>query len=295
MELHWNRNTSFEQINGFVRKVLKPYKALTPEEFKQLAQRIVEFYKRLSGFNIPTPPFFEIKIEGDALVEYATDVGTDCATILRGNPERCIELVSGIVKASFPLLAIEQREVGFDSHPANWCVDREKNFTYVDFKPPRYCDNGVFLVGFPQPTDPEDVRIGTWRYYSREGTLHRLIFTCERFAPGKARTIILKTLSEIDPQCGQWAADYLNTLPPMSVRRNPHSFQRVVRGLSNDDVDDLRELAVVAVELFDAPSQLLEDVLAHSHVSYRKPRQERQAGFERARALLLGSAPNKEA
>ncbi len=267
---------------------MKPYRPLTLYEANQLATRIAEFYHRLQNWKIPTPAFFDIKVEDDgAIVEYATDVGEDCYAVLRREPARFDELVSGMIIGSLPLLKIDQRDVGFDSHPANWCVDASSTLTYVDFKPPRLCYDGVHLVGFPQPEDPEDVRIGTWRYYSREGILRRLVFTCERLGPGKGQQTILKTLRTADAECAQWATAYLDTLPAAIVRKNPSLFHAIVKALSPDEVDDLRDLAVVCVECFGAPPDLLEQVLSLSHTSYRKPRADRHAGFEKARSLLL--------
>lgn len=286
-ELHWDRNTRFERQGGIVRKVMKPYRALTAEEAIALAHRIEEFYRRLTKWCIATPPFFQMAIEHGEIVEYATDVGKDCYKVLRDEPERFEDVVSAITVGSLPLLRVDQRDVGFDSHPANWCVDTEGRYTFVDFKPPRYCDQGTHLVGFPQPENPEDVRIGTWRYYSREGILRRLVFTCERLGPGKGRQTILKTIARSDPGCGQWAMQYLESLPPARVRRSPNLFHEEVSRLVPDDTDDLRELATVAVELGKASEALMEDVLKLSHVTYRKPRAERHQGFEQARQLLL--------
>lgn len=292
-ELHWSRNVTFERLGGMVRKVMKPFRLLSEHELQELASRIEEFYRRITRWGIATPAtlytLVELIEEKRCVVEYATDVGEDCNKILRRSPERFVEIVTGIVVGSLPLLQTDQKEVGFDSHPTNWCRDDAGRFTYVDFKPPRYYDeqSATHWVGFPQPEDPEDVRIGTWRYYSREGILRRLNFTCERYGPGKGRATILDTLDNTDPVCGRWAREYLDSLPPTRVRRDPCLFRSEVERLSPDDTDDLRELAVVAVELFDASSQLLEEVLTLSHVSYRRPRADRHAGFEKARALLL--------
>lgn len=271
---------------GFVRKVLEPDMQLGGDRRALLADQIRGYYKALRWLEIPVPAAYALVDEGGHLVECASDCGLDGYTILRQGEGPCsgVEVVRAITHAALPiLLQGEPWSVSIDLHPANWCFDATGRAAYVDFHPPRYLFGGQYLVGFPQPTDPQDLEYCHRRYFSAAGLLRMLRFNIVRAGGLRMNEALTKAVAEYPPAVQEFIR---RQFPPL-----PSSVGEIgdrLGDLGVWDVDELREIALWVSTVGDGttPMEFLTDMLELTFVDFRVPRTERAVRIERAKELI---------
>lgn len=271
---------------GMVRKVLEPDMRLDRARRALLGNQIRGYYEALRRLEIPVPASYALVDEDGHLVECASDCGLDGYTILRqgGGPCSGVGVVQAITRAALPiLLQREMWEVSIDLHPANWCFDATGRTAYVDFHPPRYLFEGEYLVGFPQPTDPQDLEYCHRRYFSTAGLLRMLRFNIVRAGGLRMNEALIHALAEYPPAVQELI---LCQFPPL-----PSSVGEVSDRLGDLgvwDVDEIREIAlwVSSVGNGVSPREFLTDVLELTFVDFRVPRGERAVRIERAKELI---------
>lgn len=304
------RCTECHDDEKFFRKEKKKLESLTPTEIEDLKVRIDLCYARIKGRGIKSSPVHDVRVENGTIIILSKNSGTDIKYLIekikmseQSTDELFEKYVLGMTVGSLPFF---QRvflqedgffDVGFDSHSKNWCINTQGEFVFVDFTKGRVFYKGVYWVGDIQPKDEKDVEVGRQRYFTPEGNFRRLLFDVDRLIEGKTREgrrIILQAIKEKDPDCAQWAQGLIESLPSSQIleesdlRCRKELYRKLIGELiPPDDVDDLRDLAVVAVLSFSQPYKFLDEIIDISHASYKKPRLEREEKFKQARERLL--------
>ncbi len=265
----------FFRDNRMVRKILEPQYPFIREEVELWKKRIEVFYDHLRRLGVPVVPEHHVVINGDnSLIEHSTDGGVDFQELLiqgRITPQQAVE---EILAAIAGVLDQAKPQVGIDAQPAHWCL-ADGQVTYVDYHPPYYMEDGVPLVGFPQPAEA-DRELNFQRHYSPLGIIRSLRFNIVRLAGKEGETAFCQAIKDYPT-----LAEQLSLLIVEVIRQQPERLPEIIAPWNLERVNDLREIA-----MFCYP-ELVNPVLQLTMVDFRISREVRRQRFEEAKQLFL--------
>jgi len=275
--------------NGNVRKLLEPQYPFTASQREAVMREILEFRQRLDVAGVPISTDYRLSIEEGLIVEHTTNCGTDGYKILKTDAASSGEMVLGqIVRAFCPIFLESEITVVPDPHPANWCFDNGVG-RYIDFQPARFKrEDGLKLVGFPQPTG-EEYEWSIGRYYSKAGLVRILRFNAMRAGGSSMRDLLLSIMRKEWPKhLLKEISSELDNLLEEQVRRNELTVDEALECCDLWKVDDIRELAMIVAERGNSTATFLDQVLEKTRADFNLSLAIRQKGVEQAKALIRG-------
>lgn len=289
--------------NGSVRKYLEHTYPFKSNEKQNLIDDIMEFRQRLYVAGIPLASEYELFLgennddDSSIIIEETINCGVDGYKAIKADPNsKGKEVLSQIVKALLPILSEPQVCLVPDPHPANWCFNEAGKVHYVDFQPPRFeRENGIKLVGFPQP-EGKEYEWSVKRYYSKTGLIRILRFNAIRaggFSMRESLSDILRR--ELPLQLFREMTEELKDLLEERVRRNELSVTEALAGCDVWSIDDIRELAMVVAEgMKTETTTFLDNVLEATRADFNIPLPEREKNVEEAKKLILQNVLRNE-
>lgn len=275
---------------GMVRKLIEPDLPLSAVEAEWLRQAMLEYHRSLSLSGVPVPPSYMVEVvsESNQVVEHATDLGTDCADILkesRHNSDTVRDVLRMIVQSITGVLDNDQ--LGIDPFPSNFGIIDGKTI-FLDFHPPRMFHGGVYLVGYPQPDDERDVVYSRQRYYSPLGIIRRLRFSTVRICGIECEELLLQELARQLPDgLHKQIMEGLEQLPDQRTRSRS-DLKSILPTLDVFNVDDIREIALrIGSNGGSRNGSFLTDVYWLTTIDFRLPEDVRRERLEKAKSLIL--------
>ncbi|MFN3301732.1 MAG: hypothetical protein ACK413_01740 [Patescibacteria group bacterium] len=124
-----------------------------------------------------------IKIPSNSLIEIQS-AGRDLEDILSEVQEQkeFEKLVELLIKTIYPLIKTDFPGVGIDAVPRNF-VFFKRVLCYADFFPPKYNENGKFLLEYPDPQEEEVYNAGIFRHYTVPGVLFTILIHLGKLKP----------------------------------------------------------------------------------------------------------------
>jgi hypothetical protein len=182
-----------------------------------LGRRIKTYHGLLRDRGIVVPERLDWVIEIDSvtnrphLILFQPYCGVSAGRILlQGDVVTCRKVTVGILNTLEPLFATlnELEDLGIDAKADNFTT-LGGPYTFVDLIPPRYSENGNFLIEYPEPKTEVGRSLGRWRYYSREGVLTVLLTQLARIQ-SKLLWEFVEVIEEwLSSRCYQKEVDYL--------------------------------------------------------------------------------------
>ncbi|MDR3519929.1 MAG: hypothetical protein P4L63_03550 [Candidatus Pacebacteria bacterium] len=278
-----------QRENGNVKKLLEPNHIFSPSEKEALIKDILEFRSRLRKAGVPVATYYILSLEEDVIVEKTINCGVDGFKILKVDAVLNGEMVLGqIVRALRPILLESEVTLVPDPHPANWCFDEKGIVRYIDFQPARFKrDNGLKVVGFPQPTGKE-YEWSVDRYYSKLGLIRMLRFNAMRAAGPEIHPLLMSIMGkELPEHLFKTMSLELDSLLEGQVRRGELNIHEALEFCDEWRVDDIRELAMlVAGSMKSNTATFLDKVLECSRADFNLSLETRHQRLEEAKELI---------
>lgn len=291
-------NHSLLFANGStVSKVIEPSAHFTIDEATAWSRRLLNYHHYLNDFGVPVSEHYrvEVQINEDktTVIEYCDYGGVDLQALLTEGKISPREALGHILGGIEGILSQSPPKVGIDPHPANWCLkftsDQQPVLSFVDFFPVYFVEEKAALVGFPQPTRGDELDMNYRRYYTPLGLIRLIRFNFVRVCGLDVEEIVNQAIADyVDPAFSINAR--FKELDVEKVRQDPRSTRTLVPEFNLDNVDDLREVAMI-VASSSGQSDILDKVLRLTTADFRLPRSLREENFEKAKALLLAAVP----
>lgn len=275
--------------NGCVKKFIEPEYPFLPSEQEALIEDILEYRRRLHVAGIPIASEYSLSIKNGVIVEETVNCGVDGYKMLQRNVSHGERVLGQILRALRPIFLESIITLVPDPHPANWCFDEEGEVRYVDFQPARFGrENGVMLVGFPQPTGRE-YEWSVSRYYSKTGLARILLFNAMRGGGFPMRDLLLNLMrKEFGHPLFAEVKGELEALLEEQVRRGELSVREALESCDEWKIDDVRELAMVVAECMEnGAATFLDKVLELSRADFNLSLAVRHQNVEQCKALIL--------
>lgn len=194
--------------------------------------------------------------------------GPDAETLIRdldGITEQVVTL--GILTAIEPFLGqgLFVQNVGLDPKTSNFTLGSDEGLCYVDFIPPRYQkDDGVYLVEYPNITEPKQLEFWQWKYFTSQGILTIALYQLGRVRPDLFQSIKQNAIAFLRERDYNQETGYLELLEFV----NTESVQRITNPM---------QLRLVMCELASrrhiSPS-VVEQFFQLTHFEGELPKQE---------------------
>ncbi len=170
----------------------RPGVPLTLSSAALIGKKITKYRNKLLEVGVSVSPSFDWFIVIDDKTDLPVIVmiepycGPNIASLIRkADTSFCLELAGGLLETISPIIQrslVGPLDVGIDAQPNNFTLADGK-YTFVDFTPPRYFDDGAYLIEDPQPKSTLGYNLGHWRYFTAEGILSVLLTQLARIRP----------------------------------------------------------------------------------------------------------------
>lgn len=298
-DFHHCRAVRVQNGNGsfFVKEMEPDYLSTMDGERRQAAAHaIANNMRTYADLFKPTdrPAFYHTGVDDELSVyEIASFVGDDLLIALSRShhPEtlirRMIELITRTLDAA---------DMGIDPHPGNFGVCGDGRVVYLDFFPARYRENGVPLVGFPQPDDPTWVEYSAQRYYTLFGVMRLLRFNLMRLNPAY-EALFTEVAADVLGTGWSALADQFYELPEQRVLEilqagGPRDeLLGIISELSILHIDTARE---VAARILHEDIAKLNQLFELTHTDFRLPIAERESRLRQFKERLTSYARRME-
>lgn len=283
-------HSNLKRSKGLVMKQIEPTFPFTSGGQETLMADMLEFRHRLQIAGVPITDRYNLSIRDGVITEETADCGIDGFCALKKN-KLAVEVVLGkIIKGLLPILKKESVDVVPDPHPANWCfLPNDDEVYYIDFQPARFRrDDGIYLVGFPQPIGQE-YDWAVQRYYSKQGLVRMLRFNAIRAIGVAGRTRIEEIIRDVIPSdLFQQLGAESQPLLEQRVRLGDITLAYALDQCDEWRIDDIRELALVVGEkLGDDAEAFLGEVLNLTRGDFNLPVSMRKRKVAEAKLLVL--------
>jgi hypothetical protein len=278
--------------NGRVKKWIEPNCPFSSLEQEALMKDILEFRERLHSAGVPIAGDYTLSIQEGVIVEETVNCGEDGYKQITDAASNAERVLCQIVRALRPILLEPEITMVPDPHPANWCFDEKGVGRYVDFQPARFRrNNGLKIVGFPQPTGKEyEWSVG--RYYSKAGLIRILRFNAMRAGGFRTRNLLLSVMRKEWPgNLFEEVTTELSNLLEEKVRRKSVSLREALQHCDEWKIDDIRELAmIVAEQMTFGSATFLNRVLECTRADFNLSPIVRRRGVQSAKRLIRESS-----
>lgn len=170
------------------------------EDAEELASRIQTYRQKLQEQGLRISAYTNIEVQHYGKKRYVLLTkdpycGVNMTELLMcKSDENCNEMVRNLLDSLMPLFAGSSGgaslPVGFDPKPDNFTIDFDGNYTFVDLMPPRFCDDGKYLLEITEPKTEEGRKLALWRYYNPAGILTVLFTQLNRIRPKQFKSLM---------------------------------------------------------------------------------------------------------
>lgn len=158
------------QTTSWVVKIVRPIAGQDPTFLNQATE---SFRAGLAHCGVQLSARYRFfVIEGQIAVQVSSYEGPDLEEILRQEPQRVETELAAVIRSIHGVLVQTEPRVGLDPQLANFAAGGR----YIDIFPPLVRFRGGYLVHYPNPTDPEQVRREIERKFNPTGILRKLRF-----------------------------------------------------------------------------------------------------------------------
>lgn len=196
------------------------------------------FRKKLAELDVRlAEPYTFVEREGRA-IQLSPYIGPNLIDVFRKSRDSFPILVK-LLATMRGVLAQKTREVGIDARLSNFCLGPDGKVYYVDTFPPLVKYEGIFIVHFPNPTEPTRVEEELRRKFDPMGILRRLRFDMLAQDAGITETMLVEAVRcAMSEEFSSNVEHFFKALP------SNNDYEKALAELTLDDPDAIRELAL---------------------------------------------------
>lgn len=251
-------------------------------QFHDFCPLVLQYHARLKSLGVKTPGGISthtFEIDGKHFFLEISPFSGDCVHDLLLNTnseEETVNLVKGMIKVALqPIFGQALNEdgcfpVGIDMIPRNFTLDsrEELAISYVDLWPPKLMHTQTsanrYSLEYPEPTDPEVIRVGIYRHYTPLGILHAFLIQLCRLSPkqrGLFRELVTGFLTEMNFKV---VRSRFENLPAVRFE-NGANLSELLEPLGFTEIYDIRDIACVLAFLNKLTQVELEEIFSLTH------------------------------
>lgn len=244
MTVIWQKKSRYALVtcinNGrgiVVEKQIAP-QSVTTENVVWVNETSKYFRKKLAELHVQLAEPYTFVEREDKSIQCSPYVGLNLIEVFRKTQDHFTTLVK-LLATMKGVLAQKTREVGIDARLSNFCLGPDGKVYYIDTFPPLVKYEGVFIVHFPNPTEPARVEEELKRKFDPLGILRRLRFDILSQDTSITEAMLVEAVRYVMGKefCSN-VEHFFKALP------SNNGYKKALAELTLDDPDAIRELAL---------------------------------------------------